>query len=114
MDTITSFLVLLAGVFLRLAIPIVGTAILIYFLRRLDEHWQAEAVLQPVSIQKVDCWKVKGCSPDDRKNCSAASSSLPCWQVFRRPNGYLQEGCMSCKVFIDAPSAVLKIEPRRI
>ena len=114
MDTITSFLVLLAGILLRLAIPIIGTAVLIYFLRKLDEHWQAEAELLPMPTQKADCWKVKGCSPDQRKNCLASSSSLPCWQVFRRSNGYLQEECISCKVFIDAPSAVLKIEPRRM
>jgi hypothetical protein len=114
METIASFLILLAGVLLRLAIPILGTAVLIYLLRKLDEHWQTEAELLPAPVHRADCWQVQGCTPEQQKSCLAASSSLPCWQVFRRPNGYLQERCISCKVFIDAPSAVLKVEPRRM
>ncbi len=114
METILSFLVVLAGLLLRLAIPIIGTTILIYFLRRLDAQWQAEAQSVPTPVQKAECWKVKGCSPAQRKVCKAASSPLPCWQVFRQPNGYLQKECISCKVFIEAPTPALKIEPRRM
>ena len=114
METITSLLAVLTGLLLRLAIPIAGTGILVYFLRKLDAHWQTEAKLPPVSVQKVECWKLKGCSPDHKKDCIAASSSLPCWQVFRQPNGYLREECISCKVFVDAPAPALTIEPRRM
>src|SRR5215208_4325359 len=114
METIISFLAILSGLLLRLAIPIIGTSILIYFLRKLDAHWQTETELTPVPMQKTQCWKVKGCSPAQRENCLADSSPLPCWQVFRQPNGYLQEECISCEVFIDAPIPALKIEPRRI
>src|SRR6266487_4914198 len=114
METVTSLLAILAGLFLRLAIPIIGTGMLIYFLRKLDAHWQAEAEVQPLPAQKVECWKIKGCSPKKQKNCVAASSPWPCWQVFRQPNGYLQEACLSCEVFRDAPIPVLKTEPRRM
>lgn len=114
METITSVLAILAGLLLRLAIPIAGTGILIYFLRKLDAHWQAEAQLPPMPAQKVECWKIKGCSPAQMKNCVAASSPLPCWQVYRKPNGYLQEQCTTCQVFIDAPIPELRIEPRRM
>ena len=114
MDTLITILVLAVGVLLRLAIPIVGTAVMIYFLRKLDEHWQAEAELPPMLAQKVECWRIKGCPPAERKNCVAASSPMPCWQVFRQPNGYLREECISCKVFIDAPIPALTIEPRRM
>jgi hypothetical protein len=114
MEAMTSFLAVLAGLLLRLAIPIAGTAILIYFLRKLDAHWQAEAQLPQAPVQKAECWKVKGCSAAKKKNCAAASSLLPCWQVFRQPNGYLQEECISCQVFIDAPTPALKAEPRRM
>jgi hypothetical protein len=114
METITSLLAVLGGLLLRLAIPIAGTVVLIYLLRKLDEHWQAEATLPPVPAPKAQCWTTKGCSPAQRKICVAASSALPCWQVFRQPNGYLQEECISCKVFIDAPVPVLQIEPRRM
>lgn len=108
METIISFLAVLAGLLLRLAIPIAGTAIIIYLLRKLDARWQAEAQLSPVSAPKVECWKTKGCSPAQQKNCIAASSPLPCWQVFRQPNGYLRKECISCGVFVDAPIPVLK------
>jgi hypothetical protein len=114
METFPSVLAVLLGLLIRLAIPIAGTCILIYFLRKLDAHWQAEAQLNPPSTQKVECWKVKGCPPDQQKNCVAASSSLPCWQAFRQPNGYLREGCISCEVFINAPIPALKAEPRRM
>ena len=114
METITSLLAVLVGLLLRLAIPIAGTGILIYFLRKLDAHWQAETQLPPMPVQKVECWKIKSCPPTQSKNCIAASSPLPCWQVFRQPNGYLQEACLSCEVFRDAPIPVLKTEPRRM
>ena len=114
METLTSILTILAGLFLRFALPIVGTIILVYLLRKLDAHWQAEAELTPVNIEKVECWKVKGCSEEQRKNCVGAATPLPCWQVHRQPNGYLQEKCISCEVFINAPIPALKIEPRRM
>ena len=114
METLTSILTVIAGLFLRLAIPIAGTLLLVYVLHKLDAHWQAEAERTPVIIEKVECWKVKGCSEEQRKNCMGAISPLPCWQAQRQPNGYLQEKCLSCEVFITAPVPVLKIEPRRM
>ena len=114
METLTSFIAILAGLLLRLAIPIAGTIILVFFLRKLDAHWQAEAQLQPNPALNIECWKVKGCSSEQQKNCVAASSQLPCWQVFRQPNGYLHEKCISCEVFINAPIPALKTEPRRM
>jgi len=114
METITPFLFIIAGFLLRLAIPIIGTGLLIVFLRKLDVHWQSEAKLPYANDQKVECWNIKGCSEEQQKNCRAASSNLPCWQVYRHPNGYLQEECISCAVFINAPVPALTIEPRRM
>jgi len=114
METITSFLMILAGVLLRLAIPIAGTAVLIHFLRKLDVRWQAEAQFQPLAVQNPECWKIKGCSAQEQQKCLARTSSLPCWQVYRLPHGYLREECLSCKVFINAPVPALRTEPRRM
>jgi len=114
METMTSLLAIIAGLLLRLAIPIAVTALLIFFLRKLDARWQADAQLTPLPAQKPECWKIKGCSPEQIKNCVAASSPLPCWQVYRLPNGYLREECLSCKVFIDAPLPSLRIQPWRM
>ena len=114
MDTLTTFLYMIAGLLLRLAIPIAATILVVILLRKLDKRWQAEAEFQPVTIEKPECWKIKGCLPEQIENCKGAQSPLPCWQVFRQPNGYLQEECISCKVFIDAPTPALKVEPRRM
>ena len=114
METMTAFLVLCAGLFVRLVLPIAVTLIMVYFLRKLDARWQAEAGFRPVSVQKPECWKIKGCSLEQRRECIAFSSPLPCWQVFRLPNGYLSEECVSCKVFIDAPIPTMQLEPRRL
>jgi hypothetical protein len=114
METLTSLFAILAGLLLRLAIPIAGTIILVFVLRKLDAHWQVEAELTPVTTEKVECWKIKGCSEEQRTNCLGAASALPCWQVYRQPNGYLQEKCISCEVFINAPLPVIKPEPRRM
>jgi hypothetical protein len=112
--TITSLLIILGGVALRLAIPILGTLVLIFFLRKLDNRWQAEAALQVTAINKPECWKIKGCPPEEVIQCEGANSPLPCWQVYRQPNGYLNEECLSCTVFTEAPVPTLKIEPRRL
>ena len=80
MEAITNVLIIVAGLLVRLAIPIIVTAALIFLLKKLDARWQDEAqIAAPVAnIQKPECWKIKGCSPEQIKNCIAASSPLPC------------------------------------
>jgi hypothetical protein len=90
MDTITSLLALTAGLLIRLAIPIALTALLIFLLRKLDARWQAEAQLPKPVLQDIECWKIKNCSPEQRKYCVAYQATLPCWQAKRLPNGYLR------------------------
>jgi len=102
METITSLLAIITGLLIRLAIPIAVTALMIYFLRKLDRRWQSEARL-PVLVEKQKCWEVKNCTPEQIKNCEAGQSPLPCWQFRRLPNGYLREECISCEVFRKAP-----------
>ena len=114
MDTLASYFYILIGLLLRLAVPITATLLVVFFLRKLDKRWRAEAELQPVKIEKPACWKVKGCPPEQVKNCTAAKAQLPCWQVKRQPNGYLNEDCLSCQVFIEAPVPTLTIEPRSL
>jgi len=113
-ETILAILAVSAGFVIRLAIPISVTCILVYFLRKLDARWQRETQNELPATQKPECWKIKNCSAEQRKECIAYSSSLPCWQVFRLPNGYLREECLSCKVFRDAPIPSFKVDPRRM
>ena len=112
METITALLALCTGLLVRLAIPIAITLVLVCFLRKLDARWQAEAQLQPMPLQKPECWKIKDCPLEQQKNCIARTSSLPCWQVFRTPNGYLREECLTCKVFHDAPVPSIEDETK--
>ena len=114
MNTLAPIFYLLVGLLLRLAIPIAATLLVIYLLRRLDKRWQAEAQIEPVQVEKPECWKIKGCPPEQVKNCTAAQASLPCWQAKRLPNGYLKEDCLSCPVFIQAPVPALTITPRSL
>ena len=114
MEAPISLLALIAGLLVRLAIPVAVTALLVFFLHKLDARWQEEAENQPLPVPRLECWKIKGCSPSQRKHFAAVSSPLPCWQVYRLPNGYLREECLSCKVFIDAPLPSLRIQPRRM
>ena len=110
METISSILVLLVGLLIRLAVPIAMTVILIFLLRKLDARWQKEANSPTLVVQKPECWKTKGCSPEQIACCTAAKSPLPCWQVSRLPNGYLREECLACNVFIQTPMPKLQTE----
>jgi hypothetical protein len=101
MDIVFTFLF---GLILRIGIPVTVTALIFFFLRRLDERWQEEAQAVPVISSKQPCWEIKGCSEDKRINCPALSqSNIPCWQVFRTKNGLLREECLGCDVFRLAP-----------
>lgn len=107
MDSINSLLAVISGFALRLAIPIGITAILIYFLKHLDLRWQSEAqkFLSP-AVEKPRCWETYGCPEDKREKCPGFQSEQPCWQVFREDSGYLQERCLGCEVFKNAPIPV--------
>jgi len=108
METFTAALAVVTGIALRLAIPIGITAIAIYFLRRLDTRWQAEAEEQLLlpAVEKTKCWKINDCTAEMRATCAGYQSEQPCWQAFREDNGYLQERCLGCDVFQQAPIPV--------
>ena len=99
----TAALAVITGVLVRLALPILVTAIVIVLLRRLDAHWQSEARYAPIKVEKPECWKIRACAAEQRKLCPAVKSPLPCWQVFRSSNGYLREQCLTCDVLARAP-----------
>ena len=41
-----------------------------------------------------------------KQTCAGYQSEQPCWQAFREENGYLQERCLGCDVFQQAPIPV--------
>jgi hypothetical protein len=103
MNDSTAALAVLAGLALRLAVPMLLTALVVLALSRLDRHWQSEGERAPLKVEKPRCWETQGCSPAQRKICPGYKSALPCWQVFRLPSGYLEEKCLACPVLLQAP-----------
>jgi hypothetical protein len=104
MDNVYTLLAILTGVTLRLVIPILITVVAVFFLRKLDAHWQSEGKLAPLSVKKPECWKINNCPSALLKTCPGFLSPLPCWQARRLPNGYLRDECFKCKIFRSAPA----------
>lgn len=99
-----TLLIFVTGVFLRLIVPLALTALVVYWLRKLDARWQAEAENERAMLVKdeLPCWKEQGLSMDEIK-MRAAKNNQPCWQTHRLSNGYLREICLDCDVFLSAP-----------
>ncbi|GAB4579321.1 MAG: hypothetical protein Fur0022_20590 [Anaerolineales bacterium] len=97
------FLSLLFGIFLRIAFPIGVTLLAVWLLRRLDAHWQKEALHQAtymgemtIPLQILNCWDVHDCSPERKATCPAyLHPEVSCWEV-HRVNGQLSEACQEC------------------
>lgn len=109
-DTFISFTF---GILLRLAIPILLTVLLVYWLRRIDRRWQEQAKqdglsqVKVVMAKNIGCYQINNCSVESRSKCKAyANQDIPCWQNFRDNNGALKEKCLVCKVFRQAPIPV--------
>ena len=103
-------LAFVVGVLIRFAIPIGLTLVAIWFFRRLDQRWKAEAEeltrmqMAMAMAKRTPCWEQKQCSPEKLESCPVyAQKELPCWQVLRDKNGNLKPGCLDCGVFRNAP-----------
>lgn len=96
--------VILLGFALRLIVPLALTALVVYWLRKLDLRWQAEAEKERDLLIKSDlpCWIEQGLSVEESR-LRSATSEQPCWQTHRSTNGYLHEKCLDCDVFRSAP-----------
>ena len=98
------------GILIRFGLPLAVTILVIWFFRRLDARWQAEAEQQLKAqatlamVERIPCWDQRHCPPERRASCPAyAQKEVPCWQVHRDKIGRLQEACLGCDVFLKAP-----------
>jgi hypothetical protein len=103
MNDTSAALAVLIGLSMRLAAPLLITVLVVLALSRLDKHWQSEAGPTSPGVRKPECWKMQRCSAEQRKDCRGYNSALPCWQVFRQNNGYLDQKCLGCPVLVAAP-----------
>ncbi len=106
-------LTFVAGVLIRFGIPIVLTLVAIWFFRKLDQRWKAEAEeltqaqMALATAKRTPCWEQKQCSPEKMQSCPVyAQKEAPCWLVLRDKNGNLKPGCLDCVVFRNAPLPV--------
>jgi hypothetical protein len=105
----TTFSVILLFL-LRVLIPIAITIAFIGLLKWLDERWKKEADVEESQVLKIGnagCWEINNCPDEERAGCKAFQNpDQPCWQVFRDKNGRLQESCIGCDIFRQAPIPV--------
>jgi hypothetical protein len=102
MDT-SELITIFSGLLLRLAVPILVTAITVLVLRRLDLRWQAESLREALSAggkslsaDQVRCWDVFDCPKERRARCAAYQNpDKPCWEMIG-PKGELMESCRRC------------------
>jgi hypothetical protein len=110
MDWLTGSLAIVLGIFLRIAIPVAVTVILIFLLRWLDERWKEVADIEDgvkTPAKNVGCWEINNCPAERRAQCKAyANQDIPCWQVFRGEEGLLQKRCLGCDIFKHAPQPI--------
>lgn len=108
MEWLTTTFGVILLLLLRVAIPIAVTIAIISLLKWLDERWKKEAVDEGSQIVKVGnfgCWELNNCPAENREGCKAYNNpDQPCWQVFRNKNGRLQERCIGCDIFRQAPA----------
>jgi hypothetical protein len=122
MNIITETLALAVLFVLRLGVPIVVTAAIVWGLRRLDARWQAEAEAQrtshavaagliastatasPLAAERP-CWERNDCPPEKRQQCAGcALTDIPCWMARLRADGKLPARCYGCALFRTRPA----------
>ena len=110
MEQMNETFAVILGFVLRLGIPILITALVILFLKRIDTRWKEDAASMSAESMKLAvakgprCWDVKNCSPEQRANCIAyKNQDIPCWQHYRQQDGSLREGCLGCDYFRKVP-----------
>jgi hypothetical protein len=113
MSGFEAVLTVVVGLLVRFAVPIALTIFAVWFFRRLDRRWQAEAQertqlqIALTTAKRTPCWEQKKCSEESRASCPVyAQKNLPCWQVLREKDGNLKPACLDCGVFRDAPMPV--------
>jgi len=108
------FLGALLWIIFRFGLPIFFTVLMVWIFKRLDAHWQIEAVERRASMGSsyaapvIRCWQINDCPEPICSGCVAfQQQETPCWQHFRADDGTLKEECLGCRVFSQAPVPVI-------
>jgi len=104
MDEFTITISMVLGILVRIGIPVGLTAILAFFLKRLDSKWREEArqvqpgdgLLRDIWLNNP-CWGETDCVEEQREKCAVFNQKKePCWEVYRE-NGSMQSKCQECE-----------------
>jgi len=116
MDVFWPTIVVLGMFILRLAVPVAITIAVGYWLRRLDDRWQAEAlarqaetavasqpsepVIEMFRVIDRNCCDYNNC-PEEKYECCPAHQNpdVPCWMARYRAEGRLPAKCYRCQLF---------------
>lgn len=99
----------IAGLILRIGLPVGLTFLLAHFLRKLDSRWREEAEQKVIEKKHLEqqqillnlwldqpCYSIMNCSNELKKNCKAYNQrTKPCWEV-NRSNGSMSQRCKDC------------------
>jgi hypothetical protein len=120
MDEFLVTLYIVAGILLRIAIPLGITVGASVVLRRLDKKWRKEADQQYQNLPSLiniwlenPCWELNECEETRRETCDAyQQADVPCWEVFQT-NGHFNRKCKSCSYLKEMPIIPVKIKTLR-
>jgi hypothetical protein len=118
-EILTNTALVVAMFALRFGVPLLIMFGVGYWLRRLDDKWQAEARARRATelarqelasgerhielLKVIDppCWVTKDCPPEARSRCPACRfSDVPCWLARYRMTHELPADCFSCPRFV--------------
>ena len=120
MDNFLVTVYMIFAVLLRIGIPVGGTFLLAYVLRRLDARWREEAKQEQIAFPSMSsiwlenpCWTSNNCVGESRENGLAyLQTNSPCWDVFL-VNGNLNQKCQECSYLNEIPIPIEVKEPLR-
>ena len=110
MDELQITAAVIAGILLRIGVPVGITFLLGSFLRKLDTRWREEAKQEAIEAQLIDqrqtllnlwldqpCHEIRNCSEEERKDCRAVNQTEQlCWES-HQVNGVLASSCQECE-----------------
>lgn len=110
MEELQIIAAVIAGLLLRIGLPVGLTFLLAHFLRKLDSRWREEAEQQVVERKKLEqqqillnlwldqpCYSIMNCSDEQKQNCDAYNQrEKPCWEI-NRSNGSMAQRCKDCQ-----------------
>jgi hypothetical protein len=117
----------IAGLLLRIGLPVGLTFLLARFLRKLDARWREEAEQKVIEKKRLEqqqtllnlwldqpCHSIMNCTEQQKETCKAYGQfAKPCWEI-NRANGNLSQRCQDCEYRKELTMVVETVETVKI